>query len=85
MIETIGKPGMCIRTTDRQEILIALDSLLDKRKKEFERIENELKQQGMIRPNDIFKHPTIIIYEDLIKRTEKTKKRVIYTPECKEN
>ena len=33
MIETIGKPGVCIRQIDREEILIALDNLLDMRKK----------------------------------------------------
>lgn len=82
MIETIGKPDTCIRPIDREEILIALDNLLDMRKKEFEKTENELKKTRMIRPNDIFKHDSIIIFEHLIERTKNTRERVINTPEC---
>lgn len=67
---------------DREEILIALDSLLDMRKKEFEKTENEFIKKRIIRPNDIYKHPTIIIFEDLIERTKNTRYRVINTPEC---
>ena len=82
MIETIGKPGTCIRQVDREEILIALDKLLDMRKKEFEKAENELIKKRTIRSNDIYKHPSIIIFEDLIERTNNTRYRVINTPEC---
>ncbi len=82
MIETIGKPDTCIRRVDREEILIALDNLLDTRKKELERTKNDLTKKRIIRQEDIFKHPSIIILENMVERTEKTRYRVVNTPEC---
>ena len=81
MVE-IGKPGACIHKSDRDEILYALDYLLDIRKKEFNRTEDEFIKKRIIRPKDIFKHPTIIIFEDMIERTKNTRNRIINTSEC---
>jgi len=82
MIETIGKPGTCIRPIDRDEILIALGNLLDKRKEELERTKVEFMKRGIIRPKDIYKNPSIIIFENMIESTKNTRDRVINTPEC---
>lgn len=82
MVETIGKPGTCIRPIDRQEILIALDNQLNTRKKELEIIENEVTKKRIIKPEEIYKHPVIIIHENLVERTKNTRDRVINTPEC---
>ena len=82
MIGTIGKSGTCINQIDREEILISLDNLLDQRKKELKIIEDEFIKKRIIRPKDIFKHPTIIIFEDMIETTKNTRNRIINTPEC---
>ncbi len=82
MVETIGKPGMCIHSIDREEILIALDNLLDMRKRNFERTKNDFIKEDIITSKDIYKNPTIIVLEDLVERAQNVKNRVINTPEC---
>jgi hypothetical protein len=82
MVETIGNPGICIHQIDRKEILIALDNLLDMRKKELKKTEDDFIKRGIIRPKDIIKNPLIITFEDMIEHTKNTRNRVINTPEC---
>jgi len=84
MIKTIGKPGTCIWHSDRQEILFAIGNLLDMRTKDLEKMRNELVATRMIRPGDAYKHPAIIMFEDLVERTKGTRDRVIDTPECEQ-
>lgn len=82
MVETIGNSGTCIHPVDRKEILAALDNLLDTRKKELKKIEDDFIKKGIIRSKDIIKHPSIITFEKMIEHTKNTRNRVINTPEC---
>lgn len=79
--ETIGKCEYCINTVDKEEILFALNDMIDKRNRELERIKKEMIERE-IKLEDRYKHPTMIIYETHKRRTENVKKRVENTPEC---
>ena len=62
--------------------MIALNNLLDNRNRELERMKNELTRKEIITPVDKYKHPAIIMLEDLVDRAQTVRDRVINTPEC---